>query len=115
MNKYFLAVCLMLQAFTAHSSSTITIAALPCVKIAPFNNGPDWTLMCIMTEQENRTYLLNRPTDDKFLQEAYMMLLYRYPDEGGFSWWMSQLAAGATRNQVLDAFIASPEYKNLHT
>ena len=112
MRKFLLALCLLLQTSLVYAVD-LTIIGLPCLKVITLDNN--WTLVCIMSEAENRKYLNSVTTNDRFLLDAYMMLLYRYPDDGGFKWWLGQLTSGAmTKDQIIDAFIGSAEYKSLH-
>ena len=56
----------------------------------------------------------NRGTSDsEYVTILYKAFFGRDPDSGGFTGWMNQLAAGASRDEVLDGFIYAQEFVNL--
>lgn len=65
--------------------------------------------------QEFQTRYGNNPTDTDFVTALYANALQRAPDQGGFEYWMNQLATRAgTRPEVLVGFSESAEnYVNL--
>jgi len=48
-----------------------------------------------------------------FLTVLYRAFFNREPDTGGYNYWMDKMASGTGREQVLDGFIYSQEFKNL--
>ena len=56
----------------------------------------------------------NRNTDDDtYLNILYRAFFNREPDGGGFSMWQDKMSKGATRSEILDGFLFSPEFSNL--
>ncbi len=49
-------------------------------------------------------------TDDQFVGLVYRNVLSRSPDAAGRTFWIDQLATGASRGRVMTAFSESPEY-----
>jgi hypothetical protein len=49
-------------------------------------------------------------SNDQFVNLAYTNVLSRGPDAGGFAYWMSLLAGGWSRGQVMLGFSESPEF-----
>ena len=49
-------------------------------------------------------------TDAEFITLLYNNVLDRAPDAGGFAAWSSQLAAGMTRETLVERFVQSPEF-----
>ena len=52
-------------------------------------------------------------TDEAFLSILYRALLNREPDSEGVDGWLSELNAGASRADIVDAFVSSEEFSNL--
>jgi hypothetical protein len=73
-------------------------------------------LVCMTSLQTQRAYLLALPPDDfAFVGRAYEVLLHRKGDTPGIAYYYSRLKGKTmSRDQVLDVFVASPEYKALH-
>ena len=53
----------------------------------------------------------SNPTNAQFVTLLYDNVLHRTPDEGGYAYWMEQLAGGMTREDVLIGFSESTENK----
>lgn len=53
--------------------------------------------------------------DAEFLTTLYTAFFDRAPDPGGFSSWSNKLSNGYSRDDVLESFIGSREFKNLTT
>ena len=51
--------------------------------------------------------------DDQFLKTLYKTFFDREPDEGGYAFWMSKIAEGMSREQVIEGFIDATEWCNL--
>ncbi|SEI61732.1 protein of unknown function [Allopseudospirillum japonicum] len=58
-------------------------------------------------------YLLTNASDDAFVSTLYLTYLDRSADTGGLSYWLSELDAGKTRNDLIDAFARSYEFSVL--
>ncbi len=52
-------------------------------------------------------------SDEEFLNRVYNTILSRNPDTIGFNYWMEQLENGMSREEILDHFTASEEFKKL--
>lgn len=52
-------------------------------------------------------------TDEEFLSILYRALLNREPDPEGVDGWLSELNTGASRADIVDAFVSSEEFSNL--
>ncbi len=52
-------------------------------------------------------------SDEQFVIEMYRAFFGREPDSAGLNAWLDQLANQATRADVLDGFLGSPEFANL--
>ncbi len=66
-------------------------------------------LMLAFSESpEFRIRMANR----EFVTMAYVGLLRRTPDPGGFAYWLAFAEAGNPRAVLIGAFIGSPEYRN---
>jgi hypothetical protein len=87
-------------------AATLTLPGEDC--------GEPWAVICVTTLARQRAWLLTMPTDQGFLEQAYRILLKRPLDLPGQQYWLAKLAQGTTRDAVLDALIASPEYRRLH-
>lgn len=112
MKNFLFTLFLTFNVSIAHCMD-ITIVGLNCNKIITLDSN--WTLVCIRSEENNKTYLLSITDNNKFIFETYVILLYRYPDDGGLVWWLNILNSGnMTKAQIIDSFINSAEYKNLH-
>jgi len=55
-------------------------------------------------------YLGRGTTDRQFITNLYLTFFQREPDEGGYAFWLDQLAGGMTRNQAMSGFLFSPEF-----
>jgi hypothetical protein len=55
-------------------------------------------------------YLNRNATDRQFITNLYLTFFQRTPDEGGYAFWLGQLAGGMTRNQAMNGFLYSPEF-----
>ncbi|MCB1921524.1 MAG: DUF4214 domain-containing protein [Candidatus Competibacteraceae bacterium] len=55
-------------------------------------------------------YLGRNTTDRQFITNLYLTFFQREPDEGGYAFWLEQLANGMTRNQAMSGFLFSPEF-----
>ncbi len=59
----------------------------------------------------NSQEYLDRDRDDvEYVTDLYNTFFDRPPDPGGLAYWLDRIANGATRNEVLDNFIYSPEF-----
>ncbi len=52
-------------------------------------------------------------TDEEFLKRLYNTVLSRNPDTRGFNYWMGRLENGMSREEVINHFAASEEFKKL--
>jgi hypothetical protein len=60
------------------------------------------------------TEFINRDlSDDDYVDVLYSAFFDRAADSGGKSNWLSEIAGGSSRNEVLDGFIYSTEFSNL--
>jgi hypothetical protein len=55
-------------------------------------------------------YLGRHTTDRQFITNLYLTFFQRVPDEGGYAWWLDQLARGMTRHHAMNGFLHSPEF-----
>jgi hypothetical protein len=55
-------------------------------------------------------YLGRHTTDRQFITNLYLTFFQRTPDEGGYAWWLDQLANGMARNTAMAGFLYSPEF-----
>jgi alpha-tubulin suppressor-like RCC1 family protein len=55
-------------------------------------------------------YLARNTTDRQFITNLYLTFFQRTPDEGGYAFWLDQLAGGMTRNNAMAGFLYSPEF-----
>jgi hypothetical protein len=55
-------------------------------------------------------YLGRNTTDRQFITNLYLTFFQREPDEGGYAFWLEQLANGMTRNEAMAGFLYSPEF-----
>jgi hypothetical protein len=55
-------------------------------------------------------YLGRNTTDRQFIANLYLTFFQRAPDEGGYAWWLDQLARGMTRHHAMGGFLHSPEF-----
>jgi uncharacterized protein (TIGR03118 family) len=53
-------------------------------------------------------------TNQQFVDSLYANLLGRAPDPAGEAFWINQLNQGVNRQFVIQGFLGSPEYVNLH-
>ncbi|CAK0761734.1 exported hypothetical protein [Gammaproteobacteria bacterium] len=61
----------------------------------------------------NSPEYLNRATNnDEYIATLYKTFLQRDPEGAGLQYYLDLLAAGATRNSLLDNFVNSPEFGN---
>ncbi len=59
-------------------------------------------------------YVQKNKSDRQFIRDAYQAVLGREPDEGGTNLWMAKLQEKKTKRvNVLNALLASPEYKTI--
>lgn len=58
-------------------------------------------------------YLAKNSSDGEFLTTLYNTVLEREPDEEGYNFWISVLEKGYDRENVIDGFCYSPEFKEL--
>jgi RHS repeat-associated protein len=72
----------------------------------PFLEGMKSLGVSLFTSQE---YINRNRTDTEFVYDLYKAYLYREPDSGGWSFWVSQVALNG-RNQVRLAFDLAPEF-----
>jgi len=49
-----------------------------------------------------------RTADQVFVSTAYFQILHRTPDPAGYAFWLSQLAAGKPRNNVINGLLGRP-------
>jgi hypothetical protein len=54
-------------------------------------------------------------TNEQYLDILYHAFFDRDADQGGYSYWLAQLNAGASRQEVLNGFIYAQEFANLCT
>jgi hypothetical protein len=63
-------------------------------------------------ETNTNVAALDSSTNEGYVASLYRDLLGREPDVGGYTYWVSQLNSGTLRRQqVLDGFLASDEYR----
>lgn len=55
-------------------------------------------------------YLGKNTSDAQFITDLYRTFFQREPDQGGMDFWLGQLAAEVTRNEVMAGFLYSPEF-----
>ncbi|MCB1920011.1 MAG: DUF4214 domain-containing protein [Candidatus Competibacteraceae bacterium] len=55
-------------------------------------------------------YLGRNTTDFEFVTNLYLTFFQREPDEGGYTFWLEQLASGMTRNAAMAGFLYSAEF-----
>ncbi|MCP5127397.1 MAG: DUF4214 domain-containing protein [Gammaproteobacteria bacterium] len=55
-------------------------------------------------------YLGRNTTDFEFVTNLYLTFFQREPDEGGYTFWLEQLASGMTRNAAMAGFLYSVEF-----
>jgi hypothetical protein len=55
-------------------------------------------------------YLGRNTTDRQFITNLYRTFFQRQPDEGGYAFWLGQLAGGMSRNDAMRGFLYSPEF-----
>lgn len=55
-------------------------------------------------------YLDRNTPDDEFITNLYLTFFQREPDQGGYVFWLEQLAKGMTRNQAMAGFLYSSEF-----
>lgn len=55
-------------------------------------------------------YLGRNTTDRQFITNLYRTFFQRTPDEGGYAFWLGQLAGGMSRNNAMRGFLYSPEF-----
>jgi len=55
-------------------------------------------------------YLAFNRDNDTFLTDLFITFFGRLPDPGGQAYWLSQLTAGMTRNNLMASFLFSPEF-----
>jgi hypothetical protein len=55
-------------------------------------------------------YLGNATSDTQFLTDLYRTFFQREPDADGLAFWLGQLAAGVSRNEVMAGFLYAPEF-----
>ena len=58
----------------------------------------------------SQEYLDRGRDDEEFVTDLYNTFFDRPPDPGGLAYWLDRIANGATRNEVLDYFVHSPEF-----
>ncbi len=56
-------------------------------------------------------YLAFNRDDIGFVTDLYKAFFNRLPDAGGLSYWLSELASGMLRNNVMSWFLLSPEFE----
>jgi hypothetical protein len=55
-------------------------------------------------------YLGRNTTDRQFITNLYLTFFQREPDEGGYAFWLEQLAKGMARNDAMAGFLYSQEF-----
>ncbi|MCB1921549.1 MAG: DUF4214 domain-containing protein, partial [Candidatus Competibacteraceae bacterium] len=55
-------------------------------------------------------YLGRNTTDRQFITNLYLTFFQREPDEGGYAFWLEQLAGGMPRNTAMAGFLYSQEF-----
>jgi len=55
-------------------------------------------------------YIARNRTDEEFINDLYNTCMGRDADDGGMDYWLSQMAQGASRKLVLNAFLTGPEF-----
>ena len=58
----------------------------------------------------SQEYIDRNRDDTEFVTDLYNTFFNRAPDSGGLAYWLDRIANGATRNEVLDYFVHSPEF-----
>ncbi|TVR59396.1 MAG: DUF4214 domain-containing protein [Candidatus Competibacteraceae bacterium] len=58
----------------------------------------------------SQEYLGRHTTDRQFITNLYLTFFQRAPDEGGYAWWLDQLARGMTRHHAMNGFLYSQEF-----
>lgn len=74
-------------------------------------NGSSLAKSILLSEEFTNRNL----TDTEYVNVMYSIFFSRAGEEAGVNYWLGVLAAGKTREDVLDGFIASNEYQNLCT
>lgn len=94
------------------ASFTLEMVGVECLGMRAVGlTGEGATLVCVRPLPETRAYLLAILQLDRFLLEAYWVLLWRQPDGPGLAYWRGELLAGRrSREYVINALIDSPEY-----
>lgn len=72
------------------------------------NNNLDMVIAGFVTSAE---FNARRLSDDEFIALLYRVMLNRAPSDSEKNLWMSALSNGATRNDVVNAFIISDEFE----
>ncbi|MCQ2467026.1 MAG: DUF4214 domain-containing protein [Clostridia bacterium] len=52
-------------------------------------------------------------SDKEFVTRLYLTFMNRNPDQGGYDYWLGQMASGKTRKFVFDGFVNSSEWANI--
>jgi hypothetical protein len=55
-------------------------------------------------------YIDRNTTDRQFITNLYLTFFQRAPDEGGYTFWLGQLAGDMTRKQAMNGFLYSQEF-----
>lgn len=55
-------------------------------------------------------YVGNNTSDNQFITDLYRTFFQREPDQAGMNFWLGQLAAGVSRQNVMAGFLYSPEF-----
>jgi hypothetical protein len=87
---------------------------------APDSGGLNYWAGLITANSASRSYVTEqfiasgeftqKQASGEFIYMAYVCLLRRVPDSGGYAGWLAALNGGASQAGIIDAFLASPEY-----
>lgn len=114
------------QAYTGdfHLTSFTALLLEHYLKIAGFRMGKievvhEWLFDVLATKVEHIEgravvdvrALLECAGDGPFVRECYRQILQREPDSGGYERFVEHIAAGATRQSVIESMLASAEYQ----
>jgi Domain of unknown function (DUF4214) len=108
-----LALCFALPAHAATLTIPQAAVTLTIQNAIDCNDGS--ALVCITTLAQQREYLLAILDNGAFVTAAYRVLLRRAVDVPGLAYYTNRLTGNTiTRGQLIDAIIASSEYRTLH-
>ena len=102
----------LLLLFSSIASASLTIAGIHCLDVVIVNK--EW-VVCIRAFEDQKRDILTITNNSSFIENLYYVFLLRVPDVPGETYWLNQLNTNSrTKEQILDIFVNSEEYKNLH-